>query len=115
MLDLSAELHTESYAIPDLLREQVRLINPTCVFPWCTTPARRCDLDHLDPWCPHPGGGTTSSCNLAPLCRHHHRLKTHTTWTYRRLEPRVFLWTDPTGHHYLRDKASTTVVERPPP
>ena len=107
VLDLRADLHTEAYAPTDRLREQAVLTNPECVFPWCTQPSRGCDLDHLEPWAPDPNGGQTTTENLAPLCRHHHRLKTHTAWTYRRLEPRVFLWTDPSGHHYLRDQDGT--------
>ena len=107
VLDLNDHLHTEAYTPTERLREQTILTNPTCVFPWCTQPARGCDLDHLEPWAPDPGGGRTATDNLAPSCRHHHRLKTHTAWTYRRLEPRVFLWTDPCGHHYLRDQHGT--------
>ncbi len=44
-----------------------------CVFPHCTRPAESCDLDHIEP---HAEGGATCACNLAPLCRGHHRLKT---------------------------------------
>ncbi|MFB9313346.1 HNH endonuclease signature motif containing protein [Nocardioides plantarum] len=114
VLDLAEDLHTESYAIPTRLREQTQLLHPTCVFPFCTRPSRRCDLDHIDAWDSDPEnpGGATCSHNLAPLCRHHHRLKTHTPWTYRRLDTRLFLWTDPHGIHYLRDHASTSLVDR---
>ncbi|MDO9458254.1 HNH endonuclease signature motif containing protein [Nocardioides sp.] len=110
VLDLAEELHTEAYAVPDRLREQTKLVNPTCVFPWCTRPTECCDCDHIEPWDPAPGGGPTCSHNIAPLCRHHHRLKTHTAWTYRRLEPRVFLWTDPYGTSYLHDRGTTNCV-----
>ncbi|MDO9456547.1 HNH endonuclease signature motif containing protein [Nocardioides sp.] len=113
VIDLDEDLHTESYAVTDRLREQAVLINPTCVFPWCTRPARRCDCDHLEPWDPAPDrGGPTCSHNLAPLCRHHHRLKTLAGWTYHRLEPRVFLWVDPTAHHFLRNRDGTSVVDQ---
>jgi hypothetical protein len=112
VIDLNEDLHTESYAIPDRLREQTKLINPTCVFAYCTIPARRCDCDHITAWDPGPDqGGPTCSCNLAPLCRHHHRLKTLAGWKYYRIAPRVFLWRDPTGHYYLRDHASTTLID----
>ena len=36
--------------------------------------------------------------NLAPLCRHHHRVKTHGRWHYRRLPHGGYQWTTPTGH-----------------
>ena len=48
--------------------------------------------------------------NLAPLCRHHHRLKTFTTWTYTMLAPGVFLWGSPHGYTYLRDRHGTRDV-----
>lgn len=38
---------TEAYAVPDHLKEQVALRDRTCVFPWCTRSARRCDHDHI--------------------------------------------------------------------
>ena len=62
----------------------VAVRDKTCVFPWCTRPARRCDTDHI---VPHNRGGPTCPCNLAPLCRRHHRIKTHGGWTYRRSSP----------------------------
>ena len=58
---------------------------------------------------PRPGG-PTCSCNVAPLCRHHHRLKTHTPWRYQLLEPGVYLWTVPHGYVFLRDPSGTTDV-----
>jgi hypothetical protein len=51
-------------------RRHVQARNPTCVFPGCRMPSRNCDVDHtvavID-------GGPTTTCNLAPLCRHHQR------------------------------------------
>jgi hypothetical protein len=43
-----------------------------CRFPGCLIPAIRCDTDHTRP---HEQGGPTCPCNMAPLCRRHHRLK----------------------------------------
>ena len=37
-------------------------------------PAEKCDIDHVNPWPAAPG---TVQQNLGPLCRRHHRLKTH--------------------------------------
>jgi hypothetical protein len=70
VMDLVEHLHTGAYEVPERLAEQVRLRDHTCVFPWCTRPARTCDSDH---GVPHAQGGSTCSCNLAPLCRRHHR------------------------------------------
>jgi hypothetical protein len=78
----------------------------TCRFPSCRMPAYRCDLDHRVPYDhAHPErGGQTVPCNLDPLCRCHHRLKTHTGWTARRdfTDGLTMMWTSPTGHIYAQ-------------
>ena len=117
VIDLDAELSTTAYEIPDRIREQIILRDRTCVFPWCTRPARRCDVDHIVEYDhdaaaegrPQPGPTTTS--NLAALCRYHHRLKTFTAWHYRMVEPGVFEWTSPHGHRYRRDRTGTTRID----
>ncbi|QGH70394.1 hypothetical protein [Pseudactinotalea sp. HY158] len=58
-------------------------------------------------------GGATCPCNLAPLCRAHHRLKTHAhtdsasrgrhaAWSYAKLDTGTYLWTGPHGIRLLR-------------
>ena len=76
VIDLNEHIHVEGYEVPARLREQTVLRDHTCVFPWCTRSARKADADHV---IPYAEGGTTSSDNIAPLCRRHHRLKTHST------------------------------------
>src|SRR6478609_9161523 len=49
VIDLNAQLSTPAYEVPDRIREQVILRDRTCVFPWCTRPARGCDIDHVIP------------------------------------------------------------------
>ena len=68
-----------------------------------------CDTDHAIPYqrSPYQRGGPTASDNLAALCRHHHRLKTHSPWTYTVIEPGTYLWSSPHGHHYLVDPTGT--------
>ena len=91
--------------------ELVMLRDPACVFPFCTRPARRCDKDHQHAFDPdHPGRGPTCPCNLTPLCRHHHRLKTHAGWHYRTVEPTVYLWTDRYGQKFIRMRDGTRDV-----
>ena len=46
---------------------------------------------------PYSEGGPTASDNLAPLCRRHHRLKTHGGWRYTQVERGTYLWTSPLG------------------
>ncbi len=71
-------------------------------------------MDHVVPYDhdaaaegrPQPGPTTTS--NLAALCRHHHRLKTHTAWSYTVVGPGEFEWTSPHGHRFHRDPSGST-------
>jgi 5-methylcytosine-specific restriction endonuclease McrA len=109
VIDLDEHIHVEGYEVPDRLREQVTLRDHACVFPWCTRSARKTDADHV---IPYAEGGTTSSDNIAPLCRRHHRLKTHTSWSYTMLEPGSFLWSSPQGYQFLRDHHGTRDVSR---
>ena len=88
VIDLNEHIGTNAYEVPARLEEQARLINHTCVFPWCTRSARKCDNEHCVPF---DKGGATCTCNTAPLCRRHHRLKTHATWVYVALEPGTYL------------------------
>lgn len=104
VIDLAESRAAKSYEIPDRIRDQVVLRDRACVFPWCERNARRCDLDHIVPF---DGGGTTSTENLAPLCRRHHRLKTFGGWSYSTIEAGVYLWRSPQGYAYLRDGVGT--------
>lgn len=76
---------------------QVRARHPRCVFPGCRRPARKTDLDHINP---HARGGPTLEHNLAPLCERHHTYKTNGLWNYRRLPNGNHQWTSPLGHTY---------------
>jgi hypothetical protein len=107
VLDLAEHLSGTGYQTPDRLVEQSALVDETCVFPWCTRPARHTDCDHV---VPHAAGGGTCSCNIARLCRRHHRLKTHTPWRYAVLERGNYLWTSPHGYQFLRDRTGTLDV-----
>ncbi len=97
VIDLNENLVCDGYEPSEALREQVVLRDPTCVFPYCTRPSRRCDLDHQ---VPYEQGGTTSSDNLSPLCRRHHRAKTHSGWGYSTSAPGVHEWTSPSGYTF---------------
>ena len=80
------------------------------MFPWCTRPAGGCDLDHV---IPYSEDGPTASDNIGPLCRRHHRLKTHHPgWGYTVLEPGSYLWSSPHGYQFLRDHRGTSDVTR---
>ncbi|MCP3424245.1 HNH endonuclease [Nocardioides pinisoli] len=119
VIDLNTHLRAPGYDIPDKLREQVILRDRTCVFPWCTRPARRADIDHVIPHDPdaqaegRPQPGPTQTDNLAALCRTHHRLKTHSAWRYRMVAPGTYEWTSPHGHRYRRDHTGTSSIDPP--
>ena len=87
-----------------LMREQAILTNATCVYPHCSRPSRSADLDHVENW----DGTNTTSTNLAPLCRSHHRYKTHGGWTITRTGPTSFTWTSPYGYSYDWDTTHTS-------
>jgi hypothetical protein len=108
VLDLDACTHADCDRVPARIADHVTVRDRTCVFPWCTRSSRSCDKDHVIPYGHAPGkGGVTCSCNLAPLCRRHHRLKTHTAWTYLVVDPGTYLWTSPHGYQLLRDPTGT--------
>ena len=59
---------------PQRLRDALIFRDGVCVTQGCTVPAERSDIDHDLPF---DAGGETSAVNLRPLCRRHHRLKSH--------------------------------------
>ncbi|QYJ02580.1 HNH endonuclease [Nocardioides panacisoli] len=109
VIDLTGHEPVEAYEIPDRHRRHVQLRDPHCAFPHCQRRATRCDLDHATP---HAAGGSTCPCNLVPICRSHHRAKTHSTWGYTVLDPGQYLWTSPHGHQYLVDHHGTRTLDR---
>ena len=82
---------------PAALSRTVKARNHTCVFPGCRMPAIDCDLDHTTRYA---DGGKTHEKNLAPLCRHHHRIKHHSAWSYIRQHNNTYRWTSQLGHTY---------------
>ncbi|MFJ9313975.1 DUF222 domain-containing protein [Pimelobacter simplex] len=97
VIDLAGHVPVTAYEIPDRHRQQVELRDHTCRFPYCTRPATRCDLDHARP---HHRGGPTCPCNLVPLCRRHHRAKTHSQWRYQVTKIGTYVWRSPSGFRF---------------
>ena len=122
VIDLAEEMTTDAYTPTERMVEQVKLRFGECPFPGCHRPSRPgyrakkqkkrtdpagtddqqqeqehgSDLDHQQEW---PEGPTTSS-NLYPPCRGHHRLKTFTDWTYQYDPVTGFTWSSPLGFTY---------------
>src|ERR1700677_3734335 len=76
------------------LRHLVMARNARCVAPGCGSPATACDQDHTREW---EDGGITCGCNLAPLCRRHHKIKQAQGWKLEQPEPGILVWTTPAG------------------
>lgn len=79
------------------LRLATTIRDGTCMFPTCTATAERCDCDHTVP----SPDGPTCWCNLACLCRRHHRLKQQPGVALEQPSPGVLRWTLPSGRTYL--------------
>ncbi|HEY8787737.1 MAG TPA: HNH endonuclease signature motif containing protein [Actinopolymorphaceae bacterium] len=79
------------------MRDFVNARDRHCRFPGCVITAVRCDTDHTHPW---ETGGATCPCNMAPLCRRHHRLKQAQGWHLDiDRDTNTARWTTPhTGH-----------------
>ncbi|GAA3679442.1 hypothetical protein GCM10022237_43350 [Nocardioides ginsengisoli] len=104
VIDLAEHIPVTSYEIPDRHRVSVELRDHTCRFPHCAKKASRCDVDHAQP---HGKGGPTCPCNLVPLCRRHHRAKTHSKWRYEVTKPGTYRWTSPHGFTWQVDHRGT--------
>ncbi len=113
VLDLAAQVRARGYTPTELLREVVVQRDRTCVFPWCSRPARGCQLDHIRPYDPDHPEAQTDTGNLACLCTSHHRLKTHGGWRYVMTAPGEYSWTSPLGLRYLRGPTGTRHLPRP--
>ena len=98
-----------AYRPSEALARAVRARDVTCRFPGCRRAARRCDVDHT---VPHPDG-PTAACNLACLCRLHHRAKHRAGWRLAQLGDGRLRWTSPSGLVATTDAPS--LLDLPPP
>jgi hypothetical protein len=70
----------------------------TCRAPGCRRAARGCDLDHTVDW---QHSKDSRRCNLACLCRRHHRFKHESGAHLMQLSPGVLMWQTPLGRQYV--------------
>lgn len=114
VIDLDDRTSVDAYEVPTGIGETVILRNPCCPFPWCNNLSRKKDKDHVLPYTPPDDGGPpgqTAAHKLASLCRRHHRLKTHSGWSYTMPEPGIYLWRSPHGRRYLVDHTGTAALQ----
>jgi hypothetical protein len=78
-------------------RRLIQTKNRTCVHPGCRMPATDCDIDHRIPW---TETHITDTQDLAPLCRHHHKIRHRGRWTYEALPDGDYQFTSHLGHTY---------------
>lgn len=88
---------TAAYRPSPGLRHLVEIRHATCTYPGCRRPATQCDADHT---VAYHRGGKTCLCNLAPLCRIHHRAKQAPGWQLTQDHPGVMTWRLPSGRTY---------------
>lgn len=87
------------YRPPAALRRLIESRHATCVFPTCNRRSDCCDLDHTTAY--GEGAGITCRCNLAPLCRRHHRTKQTPGWKLLQLWPGLLVWITPSGTWHI--------------
>src|SRR5664280_987953 len=89
-----------SYTPSADLNRQLHVADRRCGFPSCGAAVWFCDADHNRPY---DSGGCTDADNCGLLCRRHHRLKTFTTWSWRRGADGAIEWIDPNGVRWDRE------------
>lgn len=95
-------LGTTSYRPTRRLDDHIAARDETCSFRHCDQPAELCDTEHA---VPYDKGGLTDEYNCAPMCRRHHRLKTHGGWQVIRARDGTVTWTSPLGLTYTSSPA----------
>ncbi|WP_328325607.1 DUF222 domain-containing protein [Kribbella sp. NBC_00382] len=109
VIDLNEHIDVNAYEIPTRIRERIRLAQPVERFPYSTTETTpHTDLDHIQPYNPHGPPGQTSTTNLTPATRYHHRVKTHAHgWRVQPTDEGALHWTTPNGFTFRVDHTGT--------
>jgi hypothetical protein len=110
VLDVRDQRPVDGYEFPARIREAAHQLHPADAFPWSLSTSRAKDGDHCKEYVPLSRGGPrgqTSLDNIAPLGRHHHRIKTFGRWQLTCLSPGRYLWRSPHGFWFLVDQDGT--------
>ncbi|HVT22961.1 MAG TPA: hypothetical protein VHE57_16405 [Mycobacteriales bacterium] len=105
------DLGRRSYAPSARLRQAAQAIYRTCTAPGCGMPAIRCEIDHRREF---NRGGCTDQCNLKPLCKLHHELKTKKLWKVDHNPDGSETWTSYLGFTYTRRPPHFPLPDPPP-
>ncbi|MBI4940592.1 MAG: DUF222 domain-containing protein [Actinobacteria bacterium] len=102
VLGVGKNTYSPGYVASERLKLLVEHAHPTCTAPHCGKASWRCDLDHAEPYAQ---GGATCACNVRPLCRACHRLKTAGLLVPEQRDdpddpPGTITWTTRTGRAY---------------
>lgn len=113
VVDLADDPVIDGYLPTRPIHRHVALREPVSVFPFSAHRARRCDLDHTDPWRASGRPGQTRPSNLGPLARLEHRVKTFGGWRLTQPRPGRYEWTSPLGFRYVVEGGRTTRCTHP--
>ncbi|HWC33894.1 MAG TPA: hypothetical protein VG650_03600 [Mycobacteriales bacterium] len=105
------DLGRRAYAPGKRLRKAVQATHPTCTAPGCCRPATHCEIDHRFEF---DGGGCTNQCNLKPLCKLHHDLKTRKLWKVDDNGDGTETWTSYLGFTYTVRPKHFPLPDPPP-
>ena len=111
VIDTTEHIAVDAYEAPPRLVRQIEERDLVCGFPWCGRRGFHRDLDHIVEYLdPDDGGppGQTNTQNMSRLCRFHHRVKTHSAWTYWREPDGSLTWRSPTRQQFRVDPTGTT-------
>jgi hypothetical protein len=103
------ELSTTAYEPTPPIWRQTSARDQECYWPTCNRPAVSVEQDHLVEF----PEGKTSTENLGPGCKRHHKVKHSDGFTIRRSDDGSYTWTTPTGHTYVSRPPEQPVGEWP--
>jgi hypothetical protein len=91
-------------------RRRAEIMHPTCIHPGCRQPSVDCDIDHRILFSDQP---VTCTCELGPMCRHHHVIRHKYGWSYDLVDGGDFIFTSPFGHCYTTSGKPAPVAQPP--
>ncbi len=91
-------------------RRRAEILHPTCIHPGCRMPSVDCDIDHRILFSDQP---ITCTCELGPMCRHHHVIRHKYGWSYDLVDGGDFVFTSPFGHCYTTSGKPAPVAQPP--